>query len=284
MALSKQQMLGMLDGPIAELNGIRAEFARDGAMWTPVFAAWKSAAEVAIEAIFGPTSGALAAFRAIYFSAPPSEGFIDPGDKQIANMIWYGSGLDYALTRLVSYRFVVDRLAVDPPQRSTPYIFISHGGPVRTHVDATRELLSVVGLAPIVVADMPNYGLSVNEKVLGYMRVCVAAVVLATWPFYRSRPRNPPVPSHLAPHPAGIVDGQSEDSLRIGAFFRRTRPHAVAGEPRTDARQTRTGFRRSATRGRPDRRTDLAGPSVAFHLRTAARRNSPAWKYAWPTQ
>ena len=66
------------------------------------------------------------------------------------------------------------------PNSLSPYIFISHGGETRTHVDATKQLIETLGLFPIVVSDLPNFGASVNEKVLGYMQLCHAAIVLAT--------------------------------------------------------------------------------------------------------
>ena len=49
-----------------------------------------------------------------------------------------------------------------------------------THVIAVKEFLQALGLAPVVVRDMPNLNLSVNEKVRVYMGICTAAIALAT--------------------------------------------------------------------------------------------------------
>lgn len=59
-------------------------------------------------------------------------------------------------------------------------VFISHGGPSITHVRAVGDLLSALGLTPVVSIDMPNLGLSLQDKVRKCMRICRSAVVLAT--------------------------------------------------------------------------------------------------------
>jgi predicted nucleotide-binding protein with TIR-like domain len=59
-------------------------------------------------------------------------------------------------------------------------VFISYGGPSITHVEAVCDLLNALGLKPVVTIDMPNLGLSVQDKVRKCMRICRSAVVLAT--------------------------------------------------------------------------------------------------------
>lgn len=59
-------------------------------------------------------------------------------------------------------------------------VFISHGGPSIRHVRAVGDLLTALGLTPVVSIDMPNLGLSVQDKVRKCMRICRSAVVLAT--------------------------------------------------------------------------------------------------------
>jgi predicted nucleotide-binding protein len=59
-------------------------------------------------------------------------------------------------------------------------VFISHGGPSVIHVKAVCDLLDALGLTPVVSIDMPNLGLSVQDKVNKCMRICCSAVVLAT--------------------------------------------------------------------------------------------------------
>jgi predicted nucleotide-binding protein len=48
------------------------------------------------------------------------------------------------------------------------------------HVYLVRDSVAALGLAPVIVADMPNLNLSVNEKVRFYMGLCSAALALAT--------------------------------------------------------------------------------------------------------
>ncbi len=95
-------------------------------------------------------------------------------------MTWFDSGLRYAHASLVGYRYSVERLATEEPARGTPYIFVSHGGPTRTHVYLVRDFLVALGLGPVIVRDLPNLNLSVNEKVRYYMGLCTGAIALAT--------------------------------------------------------------------------------------------------------
>jgi hypothetical protein len=44
-------------------------------------------------------------------------------------------------------------------------VFISHGGPSFSHVCTVRELLNELGLMPVIVQELPSFGLSVHEKV-----------------------------------------------------------------------------------------------------------------------
>lgn len=178
--LTKQQMLGALDSLIGDGGALHQQFLRDLIPWTGPFAAWLKACESTIEAVYGPGSDALRSFRAIYFFPPPGQTFPNEVERQKANPAWFDSGLRYAIATLVGYRYSIERLLPDEPQRPNPYVLISHGGPTRTHVDAVRDLLSTVGLAPVIVEDMPNLNLSLNEKVRFYMGMCASAIVLAT--------------------------------------------------------------------------------------------------------
>lgn len=178
--LTKQQMLAALDGLIDEANRLYKQFLTDLRTWTPEFAAWLKASESTIEAIFGSSSHALASFKQIYFIPPPSEVYTNELEQTKARLTWFESGLRFAQTTLVGYRYSVDRLAQDAPARSTPNVFIAHGGPSRLHVERIRDFLSALGLQPIVVEDMPNMNLSLNEKVRFYMSLCTAGIALAT--------------------------------------------------------------------------------------------------------
>jgi hypothetical protein len=176
MSLTKGQMLVALDRLITEAKALQEQFAKDYLVWTPAFVAWLKACESTLEAIYGGGSAALASFRGIYFIPPPSEA----GKDNSAPLIWYYGGLRYATSTLIGYRYSIDRLLADAPLRQTPYVFISHGGPTRAHVDATRDLLTAIGIGPVIVNDLPSMNMSVNDKVVSYMRICTAAIVLAT--------------------------------------------------------------------------------------------------------
>ena len=177
--LTKQQMLAALDGLISQAERIRHQFLNDFIPWSPEFTAWLKACESTIETIFGSTSHVLSSFKGIYF-IPPWQQFANDVDRQKAQVTWFESGLRFARDALVGYRYSVERLAVEEPKRSTPYIFISHGGPTMTHVHAVRDFLVALGLGPVIVSELPNMNLSVNEKVRFYMGLCTGAIALAT--------------------------------------------------------------------------------------------------------
>jgi predicted nucleotide-binding protein len=62
----------------------------------------------------------------------------------------------------------------------TKNVFISHGGPSFSHVRAVRDLLNALDFVPVIAQELPSFGLSVHEKVQGWMRICRSAIVLAT--------------------------------------------------------------------------------------------------------
>lgn len=175
--LTKQQMLEALDGLLEECEILASLFRDDQVPWTPKFVVWLKAAESTIEAIFGSRSAALASFLRIYFVPPPGTENVEDAHTKL---VWFDSGLRYAYTSLIGLRYSVEKLANENRASSNPYIFVSHGGPTRTHVDATKDLLIALGLSPIVVSDLPNYNMSLNEKVLYYMGLCAGAIILAT--------------------------------------------------------------------------------------------------------
>ncbi|GEM_PF-3051679 len=178
--LTRQQMLDALDGLIAEAGRLHAVFVQEFIPWSPAFTVWLKASQSTVEAIFGSRSAALSSFKNIFFIPPPWQQFASELEKATAELTWFDSGLRFAHSSLVGYRYSVERLAVEEPARSTPYIFISHGGPTLTHVYLVRDFLAALGLGPVVVRDMPNLNLSVNEKVRAYMGLCTGAIVLAT--------------------------------------------------------------------------------------------------------
>ena len=176
---TKEQTLNAIDSLILDCEKLHAAFLQNFQMWTPDFIAWQQASKSTIEAIFGTYSDALRSFSNIYFTPPRTQA--TGHENQVENRTWYSSGLRYSHEVLRGLRYSVELLAPDEqPNSLSPYIFISHGGKTRTHVDATKQLIENLGLFPIVVADLPNFGVSINDKVLGYMALCHAAIVLAT--------------------------------------------------------------------------------------------------------
>ena len=178
--LTKQQMLTALDDLVREGQQIREQFLRDLQPWSALFATWLKACESTLEAIYGSGSDALRSFRAIYFYPPPDIQSPSEEEKKKAMLTWFDSGLRYAMSTLIGYRYSLERILPDEVPRQIPNIFISHGGPTRAHVDGVRDLLDAVGLYPVIVQDLPNLNLSINEKVRFYVALSVAAVVLAT--------------------------------------------------------------------------------------------------------
>lgn len=173
-------MLDALDGLIKECARIHAQFLNDYQTWTANFATWLKASQSTVEAIFGTNSESLYSFNSIYFLPPPDTVFKDDTERERSNLFWFDSGLRYAHSTLIGFRYSVERLAPEPPAKPNFNIFISHGGPTRTHVDMTSDLMTALGLSPVIVMDLPNMGLSLNDKVLSYMNICAGAIVLAT--------------------------------------------------------------------------------------------------------
>jgi hypothetical protein len=173
-------MLAALDGLIQEAERLYKKFLSDFQPWTADFAVWLKASESTVEAIFGSGSDTLRSFKNIYYTPPPSEPYANDLERDKARLTWFGIGLRYAHASLLGYRYSVERLAQEPPSRPTPNIFVSHGGPTRSHVDQVRDFLVALGLQPVVVEDLPNLNLSLNEKVRFYMGLCSGAVALAT--------------------------------------------------------------------------------------------------------
>lgn len=178
--LSKQKMLAVLDGLVAEAERVYKQFINDLVPWRGEFAAWLKASEATIEAIFGSTSEALRSFKNIYYMAPPGEQYANGVEKQKGRLLWFASGLRHAISTLKGYKYAVAFLGDDEPVRHSPFIFISHGGQTRVHVDGVRDFLAALGLLAIIVSDQPNLNLSVNEKVLHYMSLCSGGIALAT--------------------------------------------------------------------------------------------------------
>src|SRR6266852_3533780 len=126
--LTKQQMLSAVDGLIVEAERLHAVFLADFLPWSCDFAVWLKASESTVEAIFGSGSDALSSFKKIYFLPPPGQQSANDMERVKAELTWFDSGLRFAHVTLIGYRYSVERLATEEPARSTPYIFISHGG------------------------------------------------------------------------------------------------------------------------------------------------------------
>ena len=178
--LTKEQMLSALDGLIAEAERLHNVFLSNFVTGSPDFTVWLKACESSVEAISGSSSDALLSFKGICFLPRLDQQFANARERRKAELTWFDSGLRFARSTLVGYRYSVERLAPEEPERGTRYIFISHGGPTMTHVQLVQDFLGALGLGPVVVRDSPNLNMSVNEKVRFYMKLCIGAVALAT--------------------------------------------------------------------------------------------------------
>jgi hypothetical protein len=80
--------------------------------------------------------------------------------------------------------------AAPPSEDDPPFmrnVFLSHGGPSFVHVRAVRDLLNALDFVPVIAQELPSFGLSVHEKVQGWMRSAVPQSSL------RLRMTNPPL-------------------------------------------------------------------------------------------
>ena len=122
-------MLSALDGLIADAERLHNVFLSDFVTWSRDFIVWLKAGESTVETIFGSASDAIFSFRGIYFSPSPGQQFANEIERRKAELTWFDRGLRFAHATLVGYRYSVERLAPEEPERGTRYIFISHGGP-----------------------------------------------------------------------------------------------------------------------------------------------------------
>jgi hypothetical protein len=180
MQFSKAQMIAALDALIARGKDIRASFQRVPVPFNGDFVAWFTECLSTLEAIYGTNSDAINSFRVILFAPPVLGVYPNETERQRAAWVWFDNGLWYAINSLIGRRTSLQRLLPEEVSRANQNVFISHGGPTQTHVDLVVALLEAVGLVPVVVMNRPNLGMSVNEKVHHYMRLCDSAVVLAT--------------------------------------------------------------------------------------------------------
>ena len=88
-------------------------------------------------------------------------------------------------TRLISYlEAILASTSSESHQLSkraiTPAnIFISHGKESEA-LNLLNNFIRAIGLIPVIVIEQPSQGMSLDDKVIGYMRRCAAAIILAT--------------------------------------------------------------------------------------------------------
>jgi predicted nucleotide-binding protein len=106
-------------------------------------------------------------------------------------------------------------------------VFIAHGGRFMKHVRLMAEFLVAINWYPVVVKDLPNLGLSIDEKVRRYMKMCHAAVVLATADDEdRSKSRTRPNVDQemgmlqITPEIGGRIVLMKERSVRLASNYR----------------------------------------------------------------
>ncbi len=87
-------------------------------------------------------------------------------------------------TRLISY-LEASLEATQPVESApatvepTPHVFISHGRPSLA-LDRLKDFIRALGLVPVVVAEQASQGMSLDSKVVTYLKPCAAAIILAT--------------------------------------------------------------------------------------------------------
>lgn len=87
--------------------------------------------------------------------------------------------------RLISYLEAVLASAFpdshqSPKEITTPVnIFISHGKQSQA-LNLLKNFISAIGQIPVIVMEESSQGMSLDDKVLAYMRTCAAAIILAT--------------------------------------------------------------------------------------------------------
>lgn len=88
-------------------------------------------------------------------------------------------------TRLISYLETVLASAFPDSQESPKKItapaniFISHGKESEA-LNLLRDFIRALGQIPVIVMEKSSQGMSLDDKVLAYMRTCSAAIILAT--------------------------------------------------------------------------------------------------------
>ena len=58
-------------------------------------------------------------------------------------------------------------------------VFISHGRPSQS-LNLLQDFIAALGLKPVIVMEQPSQGMSVDRKVVSYMKSCECAIILAT--------------------------------------------------------------------------------------------------------
>lgn len=176
MNVHHRQMAAAFRQHAAHGREILDRFSKDQLLYSQDFTIWRHGCEATIESVYGVASEALRSFKSIRFLPPDPNASADTGQERL---LWFDNGLRMATNVLDGYAYSLERLAPANDSRNKN-VFISHGGNTVRHVDAVSDLLTALGMYPVVVMRMPNLNNSVNGKVVAWMGICQAAVVLAT--------------------------------------------------------------------------------------------------------
>jgi len=137
------------------------------------FEVWRTACSNAIEIIFGAQHRSFIEFQNIRFSANPGSSL----DQQFISHI---IGLQIAKEKLQGILYTitvwVEDEVINPIQ---PIAFISHDS--RTgRLQKLRDFLVALGVKPIIIEELPDIGMSINQKVQNYMNMCNVGLALIT--------------------------------------------------------------------------------------------------------
>lgn len=116
--------------------------------------------------------------------APPISGGITMGDGPL----WpqHQAEIVNSATKLITYLDAIlsSEATAEAPSSAEHVVapapvFISHGRKSPA-LDLVRDFITSLGLIPVIAMEQPSQGMSVDQKVTSYMKLCKCAIILAT--------------------------------------------------------------------------------------------------------
>lgn len=121
------------------------------------------------------------------YAPPVSWGTVMSDSGSAEPRLWYEHQAEIVNsgTRLITYiEAILDaevshRAETLQPEMLPATIFISHGRSSDI-LNLLRDFITALGLIPVITMEQPSQGMSVDRKVLSYMKACKCAIILAT--------------------------------------------------------------------------------------------------------